>query len=313
MATPRSLLVDSEIPLHYHIVSRCVRRSWLCGLDKRTGKNFDHRKQWLKERLFRLVRYFAVSVEAFTIMSSHFHLVVFFDPKAASTWSDEELVDRWLGAFPPKCKGPEDLVAKCDLLKERFLSDPVKLDAMRRCLGSLSGFMKHLKQPVARRANQEDGCSGHFFEGRYYSGALLNENAVVAAMAYVDLNPVRAKIVHHLEECIDSSIVQRLESIANSVEKLQQALTPLVSGLDDKVSRLGVTLETYIGYLESLVLLQQEQLRSDSLTMWYVGVASFRKRMRAYGTRGDLQEWFARRGWKRCGKPLPWLQFHMQS
>ncbi len=53
--------------------------------------------------------------------------------------------------------------------------------------------MKHLKQPIFYQANREDKCSGHFFEGRFYSGALLDENAVTAAMAYVDLNPIRAR------------------------------------------------------------------------------------------------------------------------
>jgi putative transposase len=55
-------------------------------------------------------------------------------------------------------------------------------------------LMKHLKQPIAYQANREDRCSGHFFEGQFYSGALLDENAVVAAIAYVGLNPMRA---HH--------------------------------------------------------------------------------------------------------------------
>ena len=61
-------------------------------------------------------------------------------------------------------------------------------------LGSLSAFMQHLKQPIARRANIEDGVTGHFFEKRFYSGALLDEEALLTAMAYVDLNPVRAGI-----------------------------------------------------------------------------------------------------------------------
>mgnify|MGYP006085397397 FL=1 len=72
---------------------------------------------------------------------------------------------------------------------------PERLVHARQTLGSLSMFMKHLKQPIAYQANKEDRCSGHFFEGRFYSGALLDENAVIAAMAYVDLNPIRAKIV----------------------------------------------------------------------------------------------------------------------
>ena len=102
MATPRSRLIDSQLALHYHIVSRCVRRSWLCDRDPYTGKNYNHRKAWLTSRLFHLARYFAVEVDAFAIMSNHFHLVLFYDPLASESWSDAEVAYRWSEAFPPR-------------------------------------------------------------------------------------------------------------------------------------------------------------------------------------------------------------------
>ena len=52
----------------------------------------------------------------------------------------------------------------------------------RHCLGSLSAFLKHLKQPIARRANLEDRHTGHFLERRFYSDAPPGEEAVVAAI-----------------------------------------------------------------------------------------------------------------------------------
>ena len=91
--------------------------------------------------------------------------------------------------------------------------------------------MKHLKQPIARRANQEDGVKGHFFEQRFYSGALLDEEAVLAAMAYVDLNPIRAKLADRLSECQDASIGERLR--VNRAQALDEFLAPLASGLGD--------------------------------------------------------------------------------
>ena len=90
--------------------------------------------------------------------------------------------------------------------------------------------MKHLKQPIARRANLEDDCTGHFFEQRFYSGALLTEEALIAAMAYVDLNPVRAELAGRIEEIRDTSIRERLQ--VNSAEALADYLRPVVSGLD---------------------------------------------------------------------------------
>jgi len=51
MTIARRNTIDLESTPYYHIVSRCVRRSLLCGEDPFTGKNFDHRKQWLVDRI----------------------------------------------------------------------------------------------------------------------------------------------------------------------------------------------------------------------------------------------------------------------
>ena len=305
MATPRSQLVDNEFALHYHLISRCVRQSWLCGFDKRTKKQYDHRKSWLEERLFHLARYFAVEVNAFAILSNHFHLVVYYDPLACHRWDDAEVAHRWVEAFPPRLSADhsQDNAALKEIRRAQLLDDPVRLQQVRLSLGSLSIFMKHLKQPIAWRANREDDCTGHFFEGRFYSGALLSEQAVLATMAYVDLNPVRAKICDSIEHYEHTSIYKRLRQLENSPEQLHEMLAPLVSGIGDRSPSVTMVLVDYISHLQMLSSPPDGNM-TDEQKSWFTRVASIRKRQRAYGLMGELKSWIARHGWRRTGDAL---------
>jgi hypothetical protein len=90
----------------------------------------------------------------------------------------------------------------------------------------ISWFMRLLNQSIATQANQEDNCTGHFWEGRFKSQALLDEAALVACMAYVDLNPVRANIAKTPESSGYTSVKQRV--IAAKKEKQPKVLLPFV-------------------------------------------------------------------------------------
>ncbi len=306
MATPRSKLIDSEIALHYHLVSRCVRRSFLCGYDKPSRKKYNHRKGWIEQRLFHLAKYFAVEINAHAILSSHFHLVVYYDPLACHQWDDAEVARRWAEAFPPRVspRHSQDSEALKQIKRDELLADPARLKKARLTLGSLSMFMKYLKQPIAWRANREDNCTGHFFESRFYSGALLSENAVLAAMAYVDLNPVRADINDTIERYEHTSIYKRLQRLERSPAELEEYLGALVSGIGDTGVRLQMTLKDYLSHLQMLIEPEANQLRDDQAT-WHARVASIKKRQRAYGLADELKHWAVRHGWRRTGDALP--------
>ncbi len=84
---------------YYHCVSRCVRRAYLCGEDKVSGKSFEHRRSWVEGKLVTLSQVFAIDVCAYAIMSNHTHVVLFIDEVSAKAWSIEEVLQRWHQLF----------------------------------------------------------------------------------------------------------------------------------------------------------------------------------------------------------------------
>jgi hypothetical protein len=79
-------------------------------------------------------------------------------------------------------------------------------------LSSLSWFLGRLNESIARRANQEDEVKGRFWESRFKCQALLDEAAVAAAMVYVDLNPIRARLADTPEASDFTSIQERIRA-----------------------------------------------------------------------------------------------------
>jgi len=205
----KHLVCLAETP-YYHVTSRCVRRAFLCGKDSYSGRSYEHRRGWIEDRIRVLASLFSIELCAYAVMSNHYHLVVKVTPDHAATWSDDEVLERWTTLF----RGP--------LLVQQFRAGrrltPAEQDTLRSIaavfrarLASLSWFMKCLNEPIARKANAEDGCRGHFWEARFHSQPLRSDQALVASMTYVDLNPIRAGLAEAPEQSSYTSIRARLE------------------------------------------------------------------------------------------------------
>jgi REP element-mobilizing transposase RayT len=219
MTTARSVIVDVDATPYYHCIARCVRRAFLCGLDEYSGRSFDHRKLWILERIKLLASIFAVDVCAYAMMSNHLHLVLRVVLARAAGWSDEEVLDRVGRLCPTSVRGLDRWTAP---------QRQKRVATWRARLSNLSWFMAKLDEHIARRANEEDGCGGRFWEGRFKSRALLDDGALLTCMAYVDLNPVRAGIAQGLEDSSWTSVQQRLREVAAALarEKAEPTVEP---------------------------------------------------------------------------------------
>ena len=208
MTLARSEQINLEATPYYHVMNRCVRRSWLCGFDALTKTDYSHRKAWIVDRLKYLVDIFAIKICAYAILNNHYHVVLHVDDKAAAGWTDEEVIRRWSCIFKKDAKQNQHLKHKIKLWRER--------------LTSISWFMRCLNEKIARNANEEDDCGGRFWEGRFKSQALLDEAALLSAMVYVDLNPIRAGIAKTPEASEFTSIYERIQFISEQLKLPKQ-------------------------------------------------------------------------------------------
>jgi hypothetical protein len=206
MAIARARLVNPEITRWYHCITRCVRRARLLG-----DGEFD-RKAWIEARLEELAKIFAVAVGGFAILDNHLHVLLRLDTDLASRWSDEEVVRRWGQLFPPRDTKRRALPVSEQWVEEKR-RDPEWIAKTRERLQSLSWFMKCLKEPLARMANRAEKVRGAFFEERFKSIAITDEEALLATCVYIDLNPLAAGIAGLPETSPHASITQRVAHV----------------------------------------------------------------------------------------------------
>jgi len=226
MTKARKHQISLDETPYYHCVSRCVRRAFLCG------EQFEHRRQWVEEKLQELARIFCINIAAYAVMSNHYHVVLHVE--RAEGLSDRDVARRWHLLFNGTQLSRQFAEGR-QLSDDQWQSLEPDIRQWRKRLMDISWFMRIMNEAIARRANREDGCTGRFWEGRFKSQALLDEKALIACMAYVDLNPIRAGIARTPEYSDHTSIKQRCAKVQANSEQPEELL-PFTGNADRGLS-----------------------------------------------------------------------------
>lgn len=205
-----------------HVMAKTVRSIYLFGTDEFTEKCYDHRRDWIEQQLIHQAKYFGIDLLANAIMSNHFHLVLCSRPDVVSSWDDTEVANRWLHLCPKRKdalgKPMEPTAKELDAIRTK----PEEVKKIRTRLSDISWWMRLCCQKIAQRANYETKENGRFFNGRFKAMRLLDEQAILACMVYVDLNPIRAGIAVTVETSSHTSIIKRIKALIELNKQLAE-------------------------------------------------------------------------------------------
>jgi REP element-mobilizing transposase RayT len=217
MAIARSKLFRDGTDVIIHAYNRTIRGAFLHGVDELTGKDYSHRKGIMERRLQFLSQFFSIDVCGYAILSNHYHIIIKGRPDRSAQWSPRQIALHWWWIFPKRRDPYGNPADPKDHELDEILVDPEtgtpegRLEELRKRLTSISWFMRCLNEYMAKISNTEDECTGRFWEGRFKSTTLLDQSAVLACLAYVDLNPIHAGIAETPEESDYTSARTRIE------------------------------------------------------------------------------------------------------
>jgi hypothetical protein len=173
MTQARATRISLADTPYYHCIARCVRRAFLCGVDDFSGRNYEHRRQWIVRKLRTLSAVFAIDICAYAVMSNHYYVVVRVDEDTAKQWKETDVIERWTTLFSAPVLVQRYLKGEATTTAEITAVGEI-IERWRARLTDISWFMRCLNEFIARMANREDNCKGRFWEGRFRSQALLD-------------------------------------------------------------------------------------------------------------------------------------------
>ena len=169
----------------YHVVSRIVDRTF--RLD-------DAEKEIFRKMMRQAEAFSGVRVLTYAVMSNHFHLLV--EVPERGEVEEAELFRRMTALYGRiHVSDMRRQWAEWRKTGAAYLADEQQ-DRLLARMGDVSAFVKTLKQRYSMSYNARHGRTGTLWEERFKSVLVENgESAKAVVAAYIDLNPVRAKLV----------------------------------------------------------------------------------------------------------------------
>jgi REP element-mobilizing transposase RayT len=171
-------------------------------------------------------KFCGVEVITFCCMSNHFHILLGVPKAPQGGLSEEELLGRMQGIYSQR--GIEDFKQRLEAAKQVGPEEvePLKATVTYR-MHDLSEFMKALKQRFTQWYNTTHQRKGTLWEERFKSVFMEGSEHVLATMAaYIDLNPVRARIVEDPKDYRWSGYGQAVAGVKEAMEGLREVAVP---------------------------------------------------------------------------------------
>ncbi len=171
-----------------------------------------------------LATHCAIDVFAFAVMINHVHLLLRIRPQLVQSWSDREIATRRIALLPSrrrrKSLGNLSESVAHELEIALIMRNPALLAKTRRDLSDLGFFHRLFKEPSARMWNREDEVKGHFWEGRFKSPRVLDQQALLRVSNYIELNEIHAGGAHSLDGSRWTSVKLQLQKLTSAVREL---------------------------------------------------------------------------------------------
>jgi len=174
---------------YYHMMSQIVDQRFIFG---------EKEKRFFQILMRRLEKFMGVRVLTYCVMSNHFHILL--EVPECGQLVDKELFERIENYYPSS--RVKEIRNEYEFWKAYDLEagNDNRLNAWRERyldrMGDLSNFGKELKEQFTRWYNRRNNRRGTLWAERFRSILVeSSESALLTMAAYIDLNPVRAKMV----------------------------------------------------------------------------------------------------------------------